>query len=287
VIPTRAGINAHLWCVALDIDADLDQFAAKLSKGERDRAAGFFFERDRKRFVVARSALRSILAARVGIPAEELEFEYGPRQKPALAAWCRVADLRFNLSHSQGLALVALTHGHEIGVDLERVRDLDDANALATREFSGGESAVFEVLPLDTRNEAFFRAWVRKEAFLKATGEGLNRALADIEVTFAPHELARIIAVGGDDSASQRWTMNSLMPCTGYAGPMPCAGYVGAVVVEAPAVSLTLHNFQELHQVPSDAHATPREGPPCRNRSGMSVCRRPLAAEGGVPSCRS
>jgi 4'-phosphopantetheinyl transferase len=231
------GLAVHVWRLDLDAargDSALDpgQCAATLSQDERDRAAGLAFEADRRRFVAARTALRSILAAAVGIPAGELELEYGSRGKPALAPWCRVADLRFNLSHSQGCALVAVTYGHEVGVDVEQVRHLSDAEAIVNGEFSSGERAVFEALPAAARKEAFFHAWARKEAFLKATGEGLSRRLADAEVTFAPHEPARLLAVSGDACASRRWSMSSLTPRRGY---------VGAVVVEAPALRLVLH----------------------------------------------
>lgn len=248
---------AQVWCVDLDITPDLDQLVATLSQDERIRASGFAFERDRNRFIAARSALRSILAAWVGIPAEELEFEYGTRLKPALAPWCRVADLRFNLSHSKGCALVALTHGHEIGVDVEQARHIDDAHAIVTREFSDGDRAAFEALPLEERSEAFIHAWVRKEAFLKATGEGLHRSLADIEVTFAPHEAARILAVSGDYSASERWSMSSLMPRSGY---------IGAIVAEAPVVELVLHSFQELQNRRAEPLSVDPSDRKCRER---------------------
>jgi 4'-phosphopantetheinyl transferase len=231
-------IDVHLWCVALDVvpdlGPDLGELEARLSGDERDRAARFVFARDRRRFVVARTALRSILAGWVGIAPDDLELEYPPSRKPALARWCRPADLRFNLSHCQDLALVALTCGHEIGVDVEQIRHFEEAGALVTGEFSAGERAVFETLPEASRSEAFLRAWVRKEAFLKATGEGLYRSLADVEVTFAPGEGARLLAVGGDALAAQRWSITSVVPC---------AGFTAAVVVEAPAHDVAFHGF--------------------------------------------
>jgi 4'-phosphopantetheinyl transferase len=233
---TAAAIVVQLWRVQLDADAKLDQLAATLSEDERARAARFVFERDRRRFVSARAALRSIIASRTDIPARKLQFEYASRKKPALAPWCRAADLRFNLSHAQGVALIGLTHGHELGVDVEQVRALDDTEALVAREFSQGERGVFAAVPVAERSEAFFRAWVRKEAYLKATGEGLHRPLADVEVTFTPHEAARLLAVSGDVSISQRWSMVSLAPSPGY---------VGALVAEAPAVRVVLHGFDD------------------------------------------
>jgi 4'-phosphopantetheinyl transferase len=250
--------EVHLWCVDLEIaphpdadpasdldthlDADLEtdlgnylgRVGEALSPDERARAARFVFARHRRRFVAARTALRSILAAWVGIPAGELEFVYGAHQKPALAPWCRGTGVSFNLSHSRGLALVALTHGPEIGVDLEQVRRFPDADALVAGEFRPAERTAFEALPADARTEAFFRAWVRKEAFLKATGEGLYRPLADIEVTFAPGQAARLLAVGGDTSAARRWSMTEVLPQPGY---------VAAVVAAAPAIELALHGF--------------------------------------------
>lgn len=230
-----AGLEAHVWFVDLDVEPK-PHHSETLSQGECDRAAGFVFGRDRKRFVAARTALRSILSTWVDIPAGELEFVYGSRWKPSLALWCRVGDLRFNLSHSQGCALVALAHGQEIGVDIEQVRHLDDVDAIVSQEFSNGEREVFDSLPTHARGDAFFRAWVQKEAYLKATGEGLYHSLADIEVAFAPHQRARVLAVSGDTSASKLWSTVSLVPCSGY---------FGAIVAEAPAINLTLHRYQE------------------------------------------
>lgn len=230
--------EAHLWCVDLEVpaglDASQDDPETVLSPDEQDRAARFVFARDRRRFVAARTALRSILAAWVGIPAGELAFVYGAHQKPALAPWCRARDLSFNLSHSHGVALVALTHGHEIGVDIERVRPYPDAGALVAHEFSSAEQVAFGALPAGARTEGFFRAWVRKEAFLKATGEGLYRALADIEVTFGPDQAARVLSVGGDASAARDWSIAEVLPRPGF---------VAAVVVASAALELEVHGF--------------------------------------------
>jgi 4'-phosphopantetheinyl transferase len=119
-------------------------------------------------------------------------------------------------------------------VDVEQIRHLKDLDTLVNHEFSAAELAVFETLPADSRSEAFFHAWVRKEAFLKATGEGLSRPLADIEVSFAPRESARVLAVSGDTHASRRWSMIALTPR---------AGFVGAIVAEAPAIEMAFHRF--------------------------------------------
>ena len=253
--------EVHLWCVDLEMvphpDAapdgalhthfsadletdpvnDLGRVEEVLSPDERARAARFVFARHRRRFVVARAALRSILATRAGIPAGELEFVYGAHQKPALAPWCRDNHLSFNLSHSHGLALVALTHGPEIGVDIEQVRPFPDVDVLVAGEFSPAERSAFEALSAESRNEAFFRSWVCKEAFLKATGDGLYRPLADIEVTFAPGHAARLLAVSGDTSAVRGWSMTEVTEV------LPRRGYVAAVVAAAPAVELTLHGL--------------------------------------------
>jgi 4'-phosphopantetheinyl transferase len=228
------GIEAHVWRVDLDRDACADELSWTLSEDERARAARFVFARDRTRFIAARSALRSILGSRVGIPPGELEFEYSSLGKPSLAPRTRVSDLRFNLSHSSDVALVALAQGCELGVDVEQIRHLADVHTLIAREFSAGERAAFERVPVGAQGDAFFRAWVRKEAFLKATGEGLHRSLADVEVTFAPGEPARVIALRGDTSAPRRWSMAALTPRPGY---------VGALVAAAPAVHVILHEF--------------------------------------------
>ncbi|MDH5539182.1 MAG: 4'-phosphopantetheinyl transferase superfamily protein [Rhizobacter sp.] len=146
---------------------------AALSDGERLRAARFVFERDRRRYLAAHCALRHLLAVRTGAPADGLHFLEGPHGKPALQGAQRCA---FNLSHSEDIALVALADEGDIGVDVEMLRPMPDATALAERNFSASECAELAATRADQRDLAFLLGWTRKEACLKAVGSGLSIA---------------------------------------------------------------------------------------------------------------
>jgi 4'-phosphopantetheinyl transferase len=232
--PDRPSIGAqdvHIWLADLDLQgSDTTQWMDSLAPDEQARAARFYFERDRRRFVVGRAVLRSILGRYLGIGPSRLAFSYGPHGKPMLAGCCGDAALRFNLSHSHGLALVAVTRSSEVGVDLERIRPLADMQQIAERCFSSQESAMLQSLPSDRRSEGFFSCWTRKEAFLKALGDGLARPLDTFAVSFLPGEPAKLVWVSGEAGDTSRWSLWGLTPAPET---------VGAVVVEAKGERLT------------------------------------------------
>ncbi|PTX92719.1 4'-phosphopantetheinyl transferase [Opitutus sp. ER46] len=177
--PPRPGLEpgvVDLWWVALDAEPD-DQaraLAERLSADERERAERFFFARDRRRFVVARGVLRVLLGRYLGAAAETVAFRYGTNGKPALAA--PAAHLHFNLAHSEGQALYAFSGDSEVGVDLERIRELPDWESIASTCFGPQETARVQAAPAAERRLEFFQAWARQEAVLKASGVGLAGA---------------------------------------------------------------------------------------------------------------
>jgi 4'-phosphopantetheinyl transferase len=128
--------------------------------------------------------------------------------------------LHFNLAHSGELALLALTRAGEVGVDVERIRPMPDALELAARFFSPREVAALQTVPPDDANAAFFRLWTRKEAWLKATGEGIAESLARVEVTCRAEEACRVVAIGGDAAAAAEWSLHSLEPAAGCLGAL-------------------------------------------------------------------
>jgi len=169
---------------ALDVDAGL--LAGLLSADERERAGRFAFERDRRRYIVARARLRQLLGERLGAAPESLRFVYQAHGKPALARCLGQRDLRFNVSHCGEVAAYAFTEGREVGVDIEEVRELPDADELALRFFAPDERAAYLCLPLRERLRGFFNCWTRKEAFVKALGAGLSQPLDAYDVSRAP-----------------------------------------------------------------------------------------------------
>lgn len=217
--------DVHVWYVDLAVDAGtLRRLAAGLSEDERARADRFVFERDARRFVVARSALRTLLAEYLGLTPRAVVFTYGVHGKPAFDG--ALAGLGFNLSHSGEVAVVVAGWGRALGVDVELRRPLPDLAALAARSFAPRELAVLDALPESERPEAFFRCWTRKEAFIKATGEGLAHPLDAFVVSLAPDEPARFLDIDGDPDALARWTLHDLGPPAGYAGALVVEGAV-------------------------------------------------------------
>jgi 4'-phosphopantetheinyl transferase len=205
-----AGGEVHVWTVPLDGPAD--RLLPTLSEEERRRADRFHFAHHRQAFMVARGRLREILGGYLRTPPLALQFRLGPVGKPELAN----GALAFNLSHSHGLAVVAVAASGAVGVDLEKVRPMPDADQLADRFFASREAARLRALPTAVRLASFFRCWTRKEAFIKATGQGLNFPLDRFEVTLAPDEPAQLLHVVGDPAAPGRWSMHHLTPAEGY-----------------------------------------------------------------------
>ena len=201
--------------VRVRLDAELaptDELAHCLSDAERLRACRFVFERDRRRFIAGRARLRHLLAARLGTRAELVELDYGPRGKPRLAGGFAGSDLRFNVSHCEGLAIYAFSRGREVGVDVEAVRELRDADAIAARFFSPHENRSYLALDPRDRPLGFFNCWTRKEAFIKALGEGLYYPLAGFDVSLALGEPARILRVGDVAGSACGWTLHDVDP---------------------------------------------------------------------------
>jgi len=190
--------------------------AALLSDAERHRARRFAFDRDASRFIVARARLRQLLAARLGVRAEAVEFEYGAYGKPVLSRRFADSDLHFNLSHCEDVAAYAFSGGHAIGIDIEAVREISDADNIAARYFSRLENATYCSLKPRDRPLGFFNCWTRKEAVVKAFGDGLSMPLDRFDVTLAPGEPAKLLRVEGTPGDDSGWWLHSLCPAAGY-----------------------------------------------------------------------
>jgi 4'-phosphopantetheinyl transferase len=178
----------------------------------------------RDQFVAGRGIQRDILARYLGVKPEAIRFRYSPTGKPTLDAPADSLGIRFNVSNSGGLALYALTLAHEVGVDLEAIRPLSDSLGIAQRFFSPWESDTLRALPSAVRNLAFFRCWTRKEAYVKAVGQGLSMPLDQFDVAFRPGEPARLLRIRGDAVGAERWTLFELNPGEVYVGSLAVEG---------------------------------------------------------------
>ncbi len=192
--------------------------AALLSEAERDRARRFAFERDRHRFIVARARLRELLGERLCVRPDSVELEYGAHGKPALAPRFAASGLRFNVSHCGDVAAHAFSRGREIGVDVEAVRKVPDGDEIAARFFSRRESEDYLALDPGDRPVGFFNCWTRKEAFIKAIGDGLSYPLDRFDVSLLPGQPARILRVEGRPGNDCGWTLHSFLPEPGLIG---------------------------------------------------------------------
>ena len=226
VLPRLISGDVDVWSVRLDgSPAWVAASRPTLSDDERERADRFHFERDRRRFTCARAVLRRVLAEYLDADARELTFSYGPNGKPALSGRFERA-LTFNVSHSHELGLVAIGRDVEMGVDVEAVRAMDDADDIASRFFSPREAAQLRSLPAAERTGAFFACWTRKEAYLKALGSGLAKPLDEFDVTFAPGESATLV-VHADARETARWSLRELSPAPGYTGALVTEAWAG------------------------------------------------------------
>jgi 4'-phosphopantetheinyl transferase len=226
VIPALSRDEVHMWRIAPPPVESLRQLAALLSGEERERAARFHFERDREQFCVAHGALRLLLGAYVGCPPRHLNFRAGPHGKPELAGAAGSSDVSFNLAHSHELVLVAVARGLRVGVDLEYMHTDFEFDDIARRFFSPGETAELHALSPPARRQAFFSIWARKEALLKASGEGLSR-LNQVDVSVdAPVDLR---PASGHPGERVHWCLVRLDVGEEYAA---------ALAVEGPAFRL-------------------------------------------------
>jgi 4'-phosphopantetheinyl transferase len=217
--PSHSSSALDIKVARLDVaPAGIPAFSAILSKDEQRRADRFAFERDRCRFTVARATLRRLLAQRLGVQPESVELTYGPHGKPALAPACAANDLRFNVSHSEDVAVYAFAHGREVGIDVEAIRTIDNADGIAARFFSRRENATYRALDPQDRPLGFFNCWTRKEAFVKALGAGLSHPLDCFDVSLAPRDPVRILRVDGIAGPDCGWTVHKFTPRPGFIG---------------------------------------------------------------------
>jgi 4'-phosphopantetheinyl transferase len=206
-----------IWRVRLDESpATQGSEESALSSDEIARAGRFHFENDRLHFARCRSALRAILADYLAIPGGEIRFEYLNGGKPQVAAGQNPRVLQFNVTHSANVALIAVSSEHRLGVDVEKMRFDVDTTALAERFFSLRERTGLQALPDPLRAPFVFACWTRKEAFLKATDDGLSFPLADFSVTTHPNLDPRLKDIKGNTEACKLWFLADLGVVDGF-----------------------------------------------------------------------
>ena len=222
----------ELWSIDLAGPVErVERLARVLSEDERRRAERFRFDVHRHRFIVGRAAMHELLGSYLDRPPESLHFHYGHRGKPDLPAapW-----LHFNLSNSADLALLGVTRVAPLGVDVEQLRPMSDLLEIARRFFARPEVDRLLGLPPERHVDGFFRCWTRKEAYLKAVGEGLAIPLDRFEVTLEPEAPARFLAFDDPAETVEAWSLHHLEPAPGF---------FGAVALRGDAAELTLDRW--------------------------------------------
>lgn len=214
-----------VWSVWLGRAPDDQNARAALSDDELARASSFVFDLHRNRYLAGRLALRQLLGRYLDRVPSDVRFAYSSYGKPELPG----ETLRFNVAHSDDLAVIGLTEQDRLGVDVERIRDLEDVDGLACRVFSRRELDVFHALPDASKTQGFFTCWARKEAFVKAVGEGLSHPLDVFDVTLRPGEEARLLELAGSPARAAAWSLFEISPMDGW---------VGAVAVESAGAAL-------------------------------------------------
>lgn len=240
-----------VWFVHLDGDGMQDAADDSLSDDERARACRFVQPRDAHRYRAAHGWLRSVLGRYLGVPAADVRMTDGAG-KPRLAPRPGQPVLEFNLTHAGGWAACAISPDVPVGIDLERERPLEDLGTMAASIFSPEDQQRFAALPSRDRLVAFFRAWTRKEACLKATGHGLGLAPERVSVTFAPADAPRVLSYDGR-ACEREWTLAAIDVPPGW-----------AAALAVPASSVAVHTAAGMTCARAGAaHGSVTPGPFC------------------------
>ena len=225
--PRLGADGIHLWRVRLDQTAEVYRACLDtLTPDERERAGRFHFERHRQQFVIARGALRSVLGRYLDRPPGQLRFAYSAFGKPEVEGEEGGGCLRFNLSHAEGVALIALTRGREVGVDVEVVREEFPGMEIAEGYFSAREVGTLRSLPEEAWAAAFFLYWTRKEAYIKALGEGLSHSLRQFSVSLGDGESSVLAEPEGVAPGASGWSVKGLSVGESHAAAVAFRGPV-------------------------------------------------------------
>jgi len=220
--------EVHVWFVDLPAwEKEIESLLLLLNEEEQERAARFKFPAPRNQFVISRALLRQVLGRYLRIEARNVQFRITTNGKPELATASEMHDdLRFNLSHTAGAAVIAITHGRQVGIDVERIRMDTNAMELAERFFSRPEVEWLRSQPASEQIPAFFTCWTGKEAYIKAHGEGLSMPLSSFGVLPArgTDGCDLQLKVYENPDEAQRWSICQLALGTGLRAALAVEG---------------------------------------------------------------
>jgi 4'-phosphopantetheinyl transferase len=212
----------HVFLLELTQFDDND-FLIFLSKDEKERESSLKVEEKKKQFLVTRGALRKLLSNSLGKPAEEISFSYGQHKKPYIEEQYNNKTVEFNISHSGDYALIAITLGNKIGVDIEKINYEIDYQSLSNRFFSKKEKEELASTNKEERLDAFYRAWVRKESFIKANGKGIAFGLDQFSVSLNENKKIKI-EITSPNATNEEWYCCDLMDVDNYKTALTSCG---------------------------------------------------------------
>ena len=217
--------DVHIWRAGLDLPGkNIEKLRETLASDERIRADHFRFERDRSRFIAARGILRLIISRYLSVEPGAIRFIYAKEGKPKLQKALGKTGIQFNLSHSEGLALYVFAWNREVGIDIEYMREISQIEQIVEQFFSVRERVLFGALPLREKKETFFNWWTRKEAFIKAVGEGLSYPLWEFDAALAEEKSLDSSTILGGAQEGPGWSMWDVRPADGFTGAVVVKG---------------------------------------------------------------
>ncbi len=231
-LPSLTGTKdeIHIWYAMLDDSIEqFEYYSQLLTAEEKNKAAGFRFKQSRIHFVLRRGILRTILGLYLAKKPNLVELRNRKNGKPELVPSRGTNSIQFSLSHSNGVALYGFTRECDIGVDIEYVRQIDDMELLSQSFFSQSENSTLQALPVEERKRAFFKCWTRKEAFIKATGEGLSYPLNSFEVSLGLNEPPSLLILKEDGGKGTLWSIGEPELISNVAAAFAIRGAVGEV----------------------------------------------------------
>jgi 4'-phosphopantetheinyl transferase len=202
--------EVHIWIVDIEKNStDMKYFRELLSPEESKQADKFIFEKDRFRYTITHGALHILICAYTGVNEKLINYIQGKYRKPGLqvSSWKK---LYFNLSHSGNFILYAFSWDLELGIDIEQIRDMQDSDSIIERFCSEKEKAEYFSIQKENRTQAFFKCWTRKEAYIKARGDGLYFPLNNFTVSIKPDTQPALIEVKDEPLENDRWKLHDL-----------------------------------------------------------------------------
>jgi 4'-phosphopantetheinyl transferase len=222
--------DVHIWMASIELpDATISRLSAFLSKDELERAARFLHDRHRNKYIAGRAMMRDVISRYVDDGPEDIAFAYLSHGKPELSGELRNSGIEFNLSHSGEVALCAVARNSAVGVDVEHIRELRDMQGLANRFFSSSEAEQLAREQEDQQLASFFRCWTRKEAYVKAIGQGITCPLDSFAVSLTADAPTRLLHIDQDSTIAAAWTMVTIIPAQQYVGALATTGKVETV----------------------------------------------------------